>query len=106
MRSIHEITSERFVDHAPIWPLKNGSPFQFRVRISDPITAGRVEVGSFSEEISFMRSKTWGGTLQGANGVFNARPTARDFKVFTTALEQDLTLHGAESMAPAPHPLR
>lgn len=88
-RSVHEIESERYVDRTPIWP---DGIYQFRIRISAPLASGCVAGSFLSRRISFMKDKkAWGGTLQGASGVFNDRATRADHDEIFAALESSNT---------------
>lgn len=78
-RSLHRIETEVFVDHTPIWPANDGSVYPFRIRISDPIATSSKDARIVKHNISFMRHVDhWGGTVQGASGVFNDRLTEED----------------------------
>jgi hypothetical protein len=53
--------------------------FPFRIRISKPLYVGMIQKEDFVRGISFMSVvDKWGGTIQGASGVFNDRLTERD----------------------------
>jgi len=90
-RSLHEVTREAYVDHSPLWPEKDGSMFPHRVGLSDPIAVGNVALTDVSSRISFMRDKQQPtGTLQGPNGVFNARMTPADVEVVRSRMRSAL----------------
>jgi predicted RNA-binding protein len=78
-KSIHEIKSSYYREETPLWPIKDKDIFPYRIDISAPIFVGDVLVPHLADEISFMKGKKWGGTLQGAAGVFNDRLTHEDF---------------------------
>jgi hypothetical protein len=88
IQSIHRIESEPFVEERVLWPPKDGDPFPHRVRISAPLWRGSIAKDVFSKQLSFMRGKTWGGTVQGANGVFNPKLTDRDMAFLKSLLEK------------------
>jgi hypothetical protein len=92
--SIHRIESGPFEDHTPLWPEKDGSLFPHRIEISDPVYVGEVPIREIAGEISFMRGRQWGGTLQGRNGVFNSRASAEDLELIQSRMSR------------AVHPLR
>ncbi len=97
-RSIHRIESEPFVDDTPLWPEKDGDHFPHRIKISPPIAAGQVAASALADQISFMRGKVWGGTIQGPNGVFNDRLTPEDLRTIQSQMS------GVSSRAVAPAP--
>ena len=79
IRSIHRVESEVYEDSRPLWPAKDGDFFPFRIRISKPLYVGAIQKEDFVRGISFMRVvDSWGGTIQGASGVFNDRLTEED----------------------------
>lgn len=79
IRSLHRIESEAYEDGGPLWPAKDGDLFRFRIKISKPIYVGTIEKEDFVPAISFMSAvDAWGGTIQGASGVFNDRLTEKD----------------------------
>lgn len=86
VRSIHRIETAPFYDAIPLWPMKDGSVFPYRVRISAPLHTGAADFRSFSEHISFMRGKLWSGTIQGPNGVFNSKATDSDVALIQSLL--------------------
>lgn len=86
-RSIHTITSQVTRDQSPIWPLKNGDPYPYRMDIGPAEAIGSVPVRELASRISFMTNpQAWGGYLQGANGVFNSRANAKDVELIRTHL--------------------
>jgi hypothetical protein len=86
-RSIHRITSDVFEERSLVWPLKDGDPFPYRMRIGPAEAVGSAPAAELAPHISFMRNtRAWGGTLQGANGVFNARATPNDVELIRMAL--------------------
>ncbi len=87
-RSIHRVEGESFYDETPLWPEKEGSLFPHRIRISDPIMKGVVTIKDIANKISFMRGKQWGGTIQGANGVFNDRLTDDDMAIIKERMNE------------------
>jgi len=89
IRSIHRIESEVFRDDRPLWPPKDGDLFPFRIKISRPTYAGQISSDEFVPHISFMRDKeAWGGTIQGASGVFNNRLTDEDVDFIKSRLKR------------------
>lgn len=79
IRSVHQIESPVFRDDTPLWPPKDQDFFPFRIMISAPTHAGEIASSKFAKQISFMRTaQAWGGTIQGASGVFNDRLTDAD----------------------------
>lgn len=79
IRSVHRIESEVYEDSRPLWPAKDGDLFPFRIKISKPVYVGTIEKEDFVPAISFMSAvDAWGGTIMGANGVFNDRLTEQD----------------------------
>src|SRR5262249_17503787 len=86
VRSIHTITSEPYLDTSPLWPPKDGSMFPHRIHFSEAEASGSLPLKSIANEISFMRGKVWGGTIQGANGVFNPHLTPQDLMRITEDL--------------------
>lgn len=87
-RSIHRIEAAPFYDATPLWPMKDGSVFPYRIRISSPLFVGRADFRGFAERISFMRGKHWPGTIQGANGVFNSRATNDDLLLIQSLMSR------------------
>ncbi len=66
-------------DVGQLWLAKDGDVFPFRIRISKPLYAGTIPKDDFVPRISFMSVvDKWGGTIQGASGVFNDRLTEKD----------------------------
>jgi hypothetical protein len=89
IRSIHQIESEVVKDDRPLWPPKDGDLFPFRIKISRPTYAGQISSNEFVPHISFMRDKeAWGGTIQGASGVFNDRLTDEDVNFIKSRLHR------------------
>src|SRR5439155_15899435 len=89
IRSIHRIESDVYKDNRPLWPPKDGDLFPFRVKISRPTYAGQISSDEFVPHISFMRDKkAWGGTIQGASGVFNDRLTDEDVNFIKSRLRK------------------
>jgi hypothetical protein len=84
--SIHAIESDPFYDATPLWPPKDDSVFPHRIQISKPIFKGNASVKDLSNQISFMKGKFWGGTIQGASGVFNDHLTREDFEVIKSRM--------------------
>jgi len=81
-KSLHRIESEVFKDPTPLWPPYKGSYFPYRIRISNPIKTSDKPVKTIAPQISFMKDKkAWGGTIQGAAGVFNDRLTEDDVRI-------------------------
>lgn len=88
IRSIHHIESKPFVEDKLLWPPKNGDLFPYRILISPALFQGEISTTEFTRRISFMRDKRrWGGTIQGANGVFNSRLTAEDVAYIKSQLQ-------------------
>jgi len=85
-RSIHTIESDPFFDDKPLWPPKDGSVFPHRIRISKPTFKGNASASELASQISFMKGKTWGGTIQGVSGVFNDRLTLQDFELIKSRM--------------------
>jgi predicted RNA-binding protein len=86
-RSVHRILSEPYREETPLWPPKNGDVFPFRIDIGPPEIIGEVRIADLAPRISFMKDvRHWGGTLQGRNGVFNARATPEDLHLITSAM--------------------
>ena len=89
IRSVHRIESGVFKDNTPLWPPKDGDLFPFRIKISAPTYAGEISSDEFVPHISFMRNKeAWGGTIQGASGVFNDRLTDGDVNFIKNRLRK------------------
>jgi hypothetical protein len=86
--SIHRIESDPFEDDTPLWPEKDGSLFPHRIVISQPIYRGEVPIREIAGRISFMRGRQWGGTIQGANGVFNNRATEEDLQIIRSGMSR------------------
>lgn len=87
IRSIHRIESAPYVDEAPLWPAKDGDIFPHRIKISAPLFSGAIPTSEFATTIRFMKAaQRWGGTIQGANGVFNNRLTAKDLTYIKSRL--------------------
>jgi predicted RNA-binding protein len=79
IRSIHRIESEVYEETRLLWPPKDGDVFPYRIKISKPLYAGMIPKDDFVPRISFMSVvDKWGGTIQGASGVFNDRLTEKD----------------------------
>ncbi len=78
VRSVHTIDGDPFFDKTPLWPPKDGSIFPYRVHFRPAEWVGAVSLKDIANEISFMRGKVWGGTIQGRNGVFNPNLTQND----------------------------
>jgi Endonuclease NucS C-terminal domain len=97
-RSIHTVESEPYVDDNPLWPEKDGDHFPHRIKISPPNAVGHVSASTLASQISFMRGKVWGGTIQGPNGVFNDRLTSADLGIIQSHMS------GAPAMPPLPSP--
>ena len=75
----HRVESEVYEDTRPLWPPKDEDLFPFRIKISKPLYVGTIRKEDFVPEISFMSVvDAWGGTIQGASGVFNDRLTEKD----------------------------
>lgn len=87
IRSIHKIESAPFYEDELLWPPKGGDRFPWRVRISEPIYQGAIAKDIFKDTISFMIGKVWGGTIQGASGIFNNRLTEADVKFIKSQLK-------------------
>jgi len=85
-RSIHRVESPPFYDETELWPKKDGSVFPHRIKIGDPLAYGRVAVRILANQIGFMQGKTWGGTIQGASGVFNDKLTDADVSLIEQRL--------------------
>jgi hypothetical protein len=89
IRSIHRIESEVYRDDTPLWPPKDGDLFPYRIKISAPTYAGQVSSDEFVRNISFMRdAQAWGGTIQGASGVFNDRLREADVNFIKSRLRR------------------
>lgn len=89
IRSVHRIDSKVFRDDTPLWPPKDGDLFPFRIKISDPLYQGEISSNEFVERISFMRdAQAWGGTIQGASGVFNDKLTDADVEFIKAHLQR------------------
>jgi hypothetical protein len=103
-RSIHPINSAPYVDQTIVWPARSGDAYANRIRIGDAIIEGRVRVADLAGHITFMRNvKAWGGTLQGANGVFNDRLTRDDVTLIEGALRNSAPLKAErQKVAAAP----
>lgn len=88
-RSIHRIESYPFREATPLWPSMNGSVFPYRIKISDPLLTGDRPVRELVHLISFMKDKEgWGGTIQGASGVFNSRLTDADVEIIKRGMRE------------------
>ncbi len=98
-RSIHRIESVPFVDQTPLWPAKDGDYFPYRVKISEPLFLGAASAVALANQISFMKGKTWGGTIQGASGVFNDRLTTQDLALIKSHMS------GAPTPIKQPEPI-
>jgi hypothetical protein len=100
IRSIHQIESGVFRDNTPLWPPKDGDLFPFRIKISAPTYAGAISSGEFVPHISFMRNvQAWGGTIQGASGVFNDRLTDEDVTFIKSRLRKIPVIEPAAARA-------
>lgn len=97
-RSIHQIESPPFVAHESLWPEKDGDHFPHRIKISAPMYVGTVGAAGLADRISFMKGKTWGGTIQGASGVFNNRLTGDDLEL----IKSQMMPAYAKSLLPEP----
>ncbi|WP_319581548.1 hypothetical protein [uncultured Pseudodesulfovibrio sp.] len=87
--SEHEILSSWKKEIDPLWPAKDGDIFPYRIDISPPTLVGEVPIkDGMQHEISFMIGKVWGGTLQGASGVFNSRMTFADYELACSRLNK------------------
>jgi len=86
-RSIHKVESVPFIDHLPLWPAMDGDYFPHRIKISDPLYVGGVDAAGLANRISFMEGKVWGGTIQGASGVFNPRLTLKDLELIKSHMK-------------------
>jgi predicted RNA-binding protein len=96
-RSIHRVIGEPFEERSPLWPANNGDIYPYRIRISPAVASGKVRVGDLAPQISFMRDKqAWHGTLQGANGVLNARMTDADLYLIQHELTEDAVVEEPE----------
>jgi hypothetical protein len=87
-RSVHRIESEPYIDDTPLWPEKDGDHFPHRIKLSPPLLVGEVSAAQPAEQISFMRGKIWGGTIQGASGVFNPHLTEADLRLIEGRMPQ------------------
>jgi hypothetical protein len=85
-RAIHQVTSDVYREDDLLWPEKNGDHFPYRFDIGPPEAQGNLPVGDVAERISFMRGKRWSGTIMGANGVLNPRPTTEDVELIRMSL--------------------
>jgi hypothetical protein len=94
VRSVHTIDGQPFFDETPLWPPKDGSIFPYRVHIRPAEWVGAVSLGAIADEISFMRGKVWGGTIQGPNGVFNPKLTQRDLNLIIGELNRPVRPKG------------
>lgn len=102
IRSIHEIESEVFEDRTPLWPPKGGDIFPWRIKISAPTHRGEIPSTAFSDKISFMAAvDKWGGTIQGASGVFNDRLSEADLDYIKSRLPAVGGEHRTARRAPA-----
>jgi len=89
IRSIHRIESSVYEKSDPLWPPKDGDPFPFRIKISEPLYKGSISNEVFRTAISFMAAvEAWGGTIQGISGVFNNRLTDADVAFIKSQLKQ------------------
>lgn len=88
-KSIHRIEGPVYKDETVLWPPKKGDIFPYRIKISKPLYRGEIPPNKFSSEISFMRdTDAWGGTIQGASGVFNDRLTEEDVNFIRSRLRK------------------
>src|SRR5688500_15527870 len=55
-RSVHRVEGSAYVDHTPLWPDKDGDVFPYRVKISDAIANGEVDLNSIAPNIGFLRA--------------------------------------------------
>jgi len=85
--SLHRIESKVFREETPLWPKKDGDIFPWRISISPPLFNGAIPKEEFTKRISFMIGMVWGGTIQGASGVFNSRLTPADVTYIKSRLE-------------------
>ena len=85
-RSIHRVTSPPHEEHTLLWPPKDGDLFPHRIDIGPAEATGSARVSQLAPNISFMRGRVWGGTLQGPNGVFNSRATPDDVALIRLSL--------------------
>jgi hypothetical protein len=79
--TLHTIESSPFTETTELWPEKDGSLFPHRVHISVPLATSSKTAKELSDDISFMKDKFWGGTIQGPNGVFNDKLTDDDIRL-------------------------
>lgn len=86
-RSVHTILSAPYHDPTLLWPPREGDVYPHRIRISPPEAAGDAPVRDLASRISFMKGRVWGGTIMGANGVFNDRATQPDLELIRAALQ-------------------
>lgn len=85
--SVHTIESTPYRDESILWPPKMGDVFPWRVKISDSILNGNAQIkDDLQHHISFMKGKFWGGTLQGASGVFNNKLTHEDYELIKSRM--------------------
>lgn len=74
-RSLHLVESTVKHNPTPLWPARDGDYYSWRIQISDPIAFSTKDARVIGEEIGFMHGRFWGGTIMGANGVFNPHLT-------------------------------
>lgn len=103
-RSIHQVTRGPYEDRTLLWPPKDGDIFPFRVDIAPAEVAGSARVADLAGGISFMQGRVWGGTLQGANGVFNRRLTAEDVRLIRESLLLSQSPAERPTAPPVVHP--
>jgi hypothetical protein len=101
-RSLHRVDAAPYVDHTPLWPDKNGDVFPNRVKISDAIAAGEVDLNHVAPSISFLKDlQRPYGAFQGGNGVLNDRMTDADMAViregFSTPVRRELKIDPEEA---------
>ena len=77
-KSIHTIESDPFMEDSLLWPEKDGSIFPHRIKIGPSLAKSDKAAKDLADDISFMKGKVWGGTIQGQNGVFNNKLTPED----------------------------
>jgi Endonuclease NucS C-terminal domain len=94
VRSVHTIADDPFFDKTPLWPPKDGSIFPYRVHIHAAEWVGTVSLAAIADQISFMRGKVWGGTIQGPNGVFNPKLTQSDLGLIIGELNRPVQPKG------------
>jgi len=94
-RSIHRIESAPFREETALWPPKDGDLFPHRIHIGPALFRGKADARDLAPMISFMKVvDVWGGTIQGASGVFNGRLTDEDVELIQKHLHTGI---GAEA---------